>query len=99
MPTDVTINLGDADNPDMTEAKGTKVTFHNSETVSIDLTLPEKGSSSCFAPAPTSPQTLAVGASVGPYTITSNASGNYDYSWHPTGSGELATRTGRIIVD
>ena len=99
MPTSVTINLGDANNPDQTEAKATQVTFHNSETVSIDLTMPEKGSDSCFAPAPTSPQTLAVGASVGPYTISANANGNYDYSWHPTGSAELATRTGRIIVD
>jgi hypothetical protein len=99
MPVDVTINLGDANNPDKTEAPSTKVTFHNSETVSIDLTMPEKGSSSCFAPPPTSPQTLAVGTSVGPYTITGNAVGNYDYSWKPTGTAELATRTGRIVID
>jgi hypothetical protein len=94
-----TINLGDSNNGDSPESTGTQVTFHNNEPVSIELTLPEKGQSSCFAPAPTSPVTIAVGDDAGPYTISGNANGNYDYSWHPTDGAELATRTGRIIID
>ena len=97
--TEVTIGLGNDDNLDSNEPVSTKVSFVNNEDVSIDLTMPARGSTSCFAPPPTSPQTLAVGATVGPYTITGNATGSYDYSWKNTGSAALDARSGRIVIN
>jgi hypothetical protein len=97
--TTTTINLTNSNNLDDDESTTGKVIFHNSEAVSIDLTLPQKGGSSCFAPAANGSITLAAGASTGSYQISSNANGNYDYSWKDTGSAELDARSGRIVIN
>ncbi|MGB5164840.1 MAG: hypothetical protein WBN09_02130 [Woeseiaceae bacterium] len=94
-----TINLTNSDNLDDTESTSGKIIFHNSEAVSIDLTLPQKGGSSCFSPPATGTITLAAGGNSGTYQINSNANGNYDYSWKDTGSAELDARSGRIVIN
>ena len=98
---DVTINCGNALNDDNTVNKGDKVTFHNPlNNKSITLVLPaNQGGNSCFAGQPSSPATIEADGNLGPYTISNNANGNYDYSWTVQNDPSAAPRTGRIIVD
>lgn len=97
---DVTINCGNNNNSTTSVSKGDKVTFDNTvNNKSISLNLPEKGGASCFAPTPTSPVAIAEDGNAGPYTISSNANGTYDYDWTIERDASLTPRNGKIIVD
>lgn len=96
---DVTIDCGNGNNGDTDVTRPGKITFHNKlNNKSISLNLPEKGGSSCFAPTPTSPVTIEAGEDAGPYNLSNNANGNYDYDWTVEKDPSAAPRTGRIVV-
>lgn len=66
---------GPSPNP-LTVTASDKVTFTNTMTVSTQLTLPQ-----CFAGSPTSPVTIAAGASSPQYNVTGSPNNQYRYSY------------------
>lgn len=76
--TDYTVSLtanGPSPQP-LAVNSGDKVTFTNDMTVSTALTLPQ-----CFAGNPTSPITIAAGASSDQYVVTGNPGNDYEYTY------------------